>query len=203
MKKILFCILFLCSFAYAYADRKKVYCEIVGTSTSLLGGDEVVISLDFGQPRKLFQSQMLVDELGAAIEFNSMIDALNWMGELGWEFEQAYTVSDELSKQKVYHFLLSKYLEDNDRIDKGIHLASQMKNPSEEGKAEMAKREENKAYIALIMKTQKFDSKYKDEVSKIFPFNEILQLIQTKSEDELKALSKKHSTYFNKYEIYE
>ena len=67
----------------------------------------------------------------------------------------------------------------------------------------MAKREENKAYVALLMKTQKFDSKYKDEVSKIFPFNEILQLIQTKSEDELKALSKKHSTYFNKYEIYE
>ncbi len=35
-----------------------------------------------------------------------MVDAMNYMGKRGWEFEQAYVVT--IGNQNVYHWLLSK-----------------------------------------------------------------------------------------------
>jgi hypothetical protein len=130
-----------------------VYCEIVGQSASLFG-DKCTIWLDFGQERKLLQSQVLVDELGDVIVFNSMIDALNWMGNLGWKFEQAYTVTESLYKNNVYHFLLSKEITEEQLIDEGIHLIHTMKEPDILTLKEYASKDENKAYIALLMKKQ-------------------------------------------------
>ena len=46
-----------------------------------------------------------------------MVDAMNYMGKLGWEFEQAYvvTLGSGASGSNVYHWLLSKYIgEDGD-----------------------------------------------------------------------------------------
>ena len=34
------------------------------------------------------------EETGELIRFNSMIDALNYMTEKGWEFVQAYVITD-------------------------------------------------------------------------------------------------------------
>ena len=41
-------------------------------------------------------------------KFNSMVDAMNWMGSMGWEFVQAYVVT--VGNQNVYHWLLKKNL---------------------------------------------------------------------------------------------
>ena len=42
--------------------------------------------------------QILVDGEGNRVEFNSMIDALNYMESLGWSFVQAYvTVDNDIS----------------------------------------------------------------------------------------------------------
>lgn len=81
------------------------YCEIVGTTANLLG-TKVNISIDFGQERKWAADMRLKDEAGKSIKFNSMIDALNFMGTLGWEFVQAYAVT--MGNTNVYHFLLKK-----------------------------------------------------------------------------------------------
>ena len=43
---------------------------------------------------------------GKKVEFNSMIDALNFMTTNGYVFEQAYTVT--IGQSNVYHFLMSK-----------------------------------------------------------------------------------------------
>ena len=199
MKKIL--LLFITSlvcFNMLSQEKKEAYCEIVATGVTF-SGKECVVTLDFGQDRELRQSQVLVDEMGEAIVFNSVIDALNWMGNLGWKFKQAYTITDSYSKNQIYHFLLAKEISDGEAIDKGIHLASKTQNPDDEVKAEYAKKEENKAYIALLMKKQIINQKYKEEASKIFPFNEILQLMQTKTEKELEEMSKNHNKYFDKY----
>lgn len=201
MKKILTCLLFFGISSSMLSQEKQMYCELVGTSTSLFK-ENVAVHIDFGQPRKLIESQIIVDELGSAIIFNSMIDALNWMGGKGWEFVQAYAVYSEVSKCHVYHYLLSKKVKDGESIDNGIHVYSKMKNPDEETKTEMAQKEENKAYVALLLKIQRLDTKYKEEISTIFPFEEILRLAQTKSVEELEILAKKHSKYFDKYEIY-
>lgn len=61
----------------------------------------------------------MVDENGNVIVFNSMIDAMNYMGNLGWEFEQAYvvTVGSGSTSSLVYHWLLSRYVgEDGDDL---------------------------------------------------------------------------------------
>ena len=142
---------------------------------------------------------MLVDELGDVIVFNSMIDALNWMGNLGWKFEQAHTVTESLYKNNVYHFLLSKEITEEQLIDEGIHLIHTMKEPDILTLKEYASKDENKAYIALLMKKQLVDSHHKKELSQIFNYEDILKLIQTKTTEELISLSKNHNKYFEKY----
>jgi hypothetical protein len=58
-------------------------------------GKKVKVIVDFGQIREKGKiSQALVDDEGEVINFNSKIDALNFMDRLGWNFLQAYTVVD-------------------------------------------------------------------------------------------------------------
>lgn len=99
--------------AFALTDISKIYCELLGTQALL--SKKVTVSVDFGQRSKLFSNDTLVDENGKAIVFNSMVDAMNYMGSLGWEFEQAYivTIGSGSSATNVYHWLLSKYVDGN------------------------------------------------------------------------------------------
>lgn len=113
MKKLLFTIAFsLVAFCLANAQG-KVYCELLGTQGLLT--KKVTVSVDFGQQSKLFSNETLVDEQGKVIVFNSMVDAMNYMGRLGWEFEQAYvvTIGSGTSSSNVYHWLLSKVVDEN------------------------------------------------------------------------------------------
>lgn len=50
--------------------------------------------------------QRLRNNKGEVVVFNSMVDAMNWMGARGWEFVQAYVLT--VSNQNVYHWLLKK-----------------------------------------------------------------------------------------------
>lgn len=80
--------------------------QIVGTSKFL--STKLTIKLDFGQYDKLFSSKeyQVKDADGKCMEFNSMIDALNFMTKNGFEFVQAYAIN--VSNQNVYHYLLRK-----------------------------------------------------------------------------------------------
>ena len=125
MKRFVFILASLIVFSLsASAQGRKVYCELLGTQKFM--STKVTISVDFGQERKFFgdgQRKMneeynrMVDENGNVQVFNSMVDAMNYMGSLGWEFEQAYvvTVGGGAGASNVYHWLLSKYVgEDGD-----------------------------------------------------------------------------------------
>lgn len=81
------------------------YCEIVGTHKTL--SNKVNVNIDFGQLNKLASDQRLRDDKGEVIKFNSMVDAMNWMGARGWEFVQAYVVTTG-NDQNIYHWLLKK-----------------------------------------------------------------------------------------------
>jgi len=84
---------------------KYVYCELVGIQKFL--SNKITLSVDFGEEKGLFQDPRLRDQQTGEIQcFNSMVDALNYMGNDGWEFVQAYlaTVGD----QQVTHWLLKK-----------------------------------------------------------------------------------------------
>lgn len=115
MKKIILILALAFSGFISANAQSKIYCELLGTRQFL--SKKVTISIDFGQQTKLFSDNRMVDENGNVIVFNSMIDAMNYMGNLGWEFEQAYvvTVGSGSSSSLVYHWLLSKYVgEDGD-----------------------------------------------------------------------------------------
>ena len=68
--------------------------------------------------------------------------------------------------------------------------------------AELAQKEENIAYIALLIKTQSLNRSYHTEIRKYFPDEEIQKLVQSYNTEKLEELSKNHSKYFEKYEIY-
>lgn len=64
-------------------ENKKsyMYCEIVGMTKFM--SNKVNVTLDFGQFNKFGSDQRLRDEEGKPIVFNSMVDAMNWMGQMG------------------------------------------------------------------------------------------------------------------------
>ena len=95
MKRLIFlCLGFLC-FIPVQLEARKYFCEIKGTSKTLSAGLKIVF--DFGESpvysiwNGLKGKQKLVDENGKEIDFNSMVDAANYMSEKGWNFQQAYT----------------------------------------------------------------------------------------------------------------
>lgn len=86
---------------------KYSYCQIVGTSRFM--SHKVTIEIDFGQFRSIWADNRLKDpKTGERIVFNSMIDALNFMGNQGWEFVQAYAFWMGDNSGNVYHYLLKK-----------------------------------------------------------------------------------------------
>jgi len=103
MKKVLliFVAIFICSMA---KSQEFIYCQIVGQGRLL--SNRVDISIDYGQKAGIFTDKRLRDEDGKVIVFNSMVDAMNFMGADGWEFVQAYVITT--GNANVYHWLLKK-----------------------------------------------------------------------------------------------
>lgn len=83
---------------------------MVGTQKLL--SSKVIVTIDFGEERSLWKGNTaIIDEAtGKAQSFNSMVDALNYMGEKGWELAQAYVVSTPQGAG-VYHWLLKRKVE--------------------------------------------------------------------------------------------
>ena len=115
IKKLLFAILLLQS-VVTFAQDTKVpdytYCELLGYRKLL--STKVSVSIDYGQESTFFQDNRIRDEeTGKVKNFNSMVDALNYMGEKGWEFVQAFVVTE--GSQNVYHWLLKRRLTDEEK----------------------------------------------------------------------------------------
>lgn len=80
------------------------YCMIVGQQKLL--STKVMIEIDYGQKQGIFGLPLHRDDEGKVKSFNSMIDALNYMGEQGWEFVQAIIVGE--NGQRVYNFIMRR-----------------------------------------------------------------------------------------------
>ena len=80
--------------------------RIVGTAKLL--STKVTIQIDFGQRDKIWKTKdtQLLDKDGKPLVLNSMIDALNFLSENGYEFVQAYAFT--VSNQAVYHYLMRR-----------------------------------------------------------------------------------------------
>lgn len=144
MKKCLFLMLVFFSMSAMAQESYKVFCELLGTGK--LFSNKVTVTVDFGQETSFWlgtSNQYLVDDNGKAIKFNSMVDAMNYMGKRGWEFEQAYVVT--IGNQNVYHWLLSKEVTQDEAINDGFNTrqAFKEKQKSEEVQEEISEPSKN------------------------------------------------------------
>lgn len=92
MKKILSLLLLIYLTNVLFGEEKPqkyVYCEIQKGGPSF--SSKIKILVDSGQyTKKPSKDNILKDKNGIVIEFNSMMDALNYMSDLGWEFVDTY-----------------------------------------------------------------------------------------------------------------
>ena len=129
----LFAFSFTLSFAQSQVDNEKTrrfYCEVKGVEKELTSGLKIVF--DFGERASfnmwgsLSSKLKFVDNDGNEIEFNSMVDAANYMVERGWNFQQAYS-SVYLSKKPVLHWIFYKDAIDFKDAKKGIMTKDEYK----------------------------------------------------------------------------
>ncbi|MBD2723056.1 MULTISPECIES: hypothetical protein [Hymenobacter] len=71
----------------AAVKRTEEYCQVVAQAK--LNG-RYVVSIDYGQQQKLVSANLFRDASGKAVEFNSAMDALNWLNAQGWELASTF-----------------------------------------------------------------------------------------------------------------
>jgi hypothetical protein len=104
MKKV-FVVLFLQVAAmavFAQNDTTKIeqYCQIIATPR--LFSNKVTIDIDFGEQKSFWEDSRMRTFDGRLKKFNTIIDALNFMGKEGWIFINAYPVRN--GNTEVYHY---------------------------------------------------------------------------------------------------
>ena len=72
--------------------RTEEYCQLRAFQKL---NSKVILSIDYGQQQALLTRNLFRDEQGQAIEFKSVIDALNWLNAQGWELVNAYAAGKD------------------------------------------------------------------------------------------------------------
>lgn len=114
-----FCLIM--SIGYAYAQQ-RYYCEIKGIEKTFTSGLKIIF--DFGTEASynmwgdLSSRLKFVDEKGKEIDFNSMVDAANYMVKRGWIFQQAY--SSSYGEKPIIHWIFYKDAETMEKAKEGI-----------------------------------------------------------------------------------
>lgn len=108
MKKVLIISIVLMSSVVlnAQTDTTKVeqYCQLIATPRLL--SNKVTIDIDFGDEKSFWRDNRLKTDGGKLKKFNTIIDAMNYMGREGWIFINAYPV--RMGETEIYHFAFKK-----------------------------------------------------------------------------------------------
>jgi hypothetical protein len=108
MKKTAFIILilFINSSLFAQTDTSKIeqYCQVIVTPRLL--SNKVTIDIDFGEEKSYWRDNRLKTYEGKLKKFNTVIDAMNFMGKDDWKFINAYPVIN--GNTTIYHFAFKK-----------------------------------------------------------------------------------------------
>ena len=99
-----FLLISVSSFAQTDTTKIEQYCQIIATPRLL--SNKVTIDIDFGEQKSFWRDTRLKTYDGKVKKFNTIIDALNFMGKEGWLFINAYPVRDNQSE--IYHFAFKK-----------------------------------------------------------------------------------------------
>ena len=109
MKKYLLIILMALSIQSFAQETEKVeqYCKLVAENAIL--SHKVTIDIDFGEERRLWGDKRLRDETtGKLKKFNTITDALNFMGSQGWSLVNAFPQFGTSGSSPIYHFYFKK-----------------------------------------------------------------------------------------------
>ena len=103
---LLFCV-FIAFKSNAQRDTSRVeqYCEVVATGRIL--SNKVTIDIDYGEERSVWKDNRLKDENGRLKKFNSVIDAINYLGKNGWKLVNAFPVANG-NTPMIYHYVFKK-----------------------------------------------------------------------------------------------
>ena len=108
MKKIILflTILFISLTSFSQNDTMKVeqYCEVIATPRLL--SNKVTIDINYGEERSVWKDNRLKTDEGKVKKFNSVVDALNYMGKEGWIFVNAFPVT--VGTNQIYHYAFRK-----------------------------------------------------------------------------------------------
>ena len=106
MKKIIILLSLFCSLNSFAQDTTKVeqYCELIATPRLL--SNKVTIDIDYGEERSFWKDHRIKDEDGKLKKFNSVIDALNFLGKSGWKLVNAFPVFS--ANTVIYHYVFKK-----------------------------------------------------------------------------------------------
>ncbi|MCC8423508.1 hypothetical protein [Mucilaginibacter sp. UR6-11] len=108
MKKLFFLIILTPGMLQAYAQTDSVkieqFCQLIAVPRIL--SNKVTIDIDFGQEKKFWNDSRLRDREGAVKKFNTIIDAMNFMGREGWSFIHTYPVRN--GDTEIFHFAFRK-----------------------------------------------------------------------------------------------
>ena len=90
----------------AQSDTSKVeqYCQVIATPKLL--SNKVTVDVDFGEEKSYWRDTRLKTDGGKLRKFNTVIDAINYMGREGWIFINAYPV--RIGETEIYHFAFKK-----------------------------------------------------------------------------------------------
>ena len=109
MKNVIIIIIFLfaslSSFSQTSTDKVEQYAEVVATPRLL--SNKVTIDIDYGEERSIWKDHRLKEDGGKLKKFNTVIDALNYMGKDGWTLVNAFPVLVG-SNSQVYHYVFKK-----------------------------------------------------------------------------------------------
>ena len=113
---------------------KTAFAEIRGIKSGIIG-NKITVEIDFGEENFFWGNDgrnRVVDENGKPMKFNTMIDAMNFMGERGWVYTDSYVVT--IGNQNIIHWLLSKELEFDKNARGDIKQKRDFKKPKKKKK---------------------------------------------------------------------
>jgi hypothetical protein len=90
----------------AQTDSVQVeqFCQIIAVPKLL--SNKVSIDVDFGEEKNFWTETRIKTIEGKVRKFNTIIDAMNYMGRLGWSFINAYPVKSY--NTEIFHFAFRK-----------------------------------------------------------------------------------------------
>ena len=78
--------------APANANRTEEYCQVRARGKWT---GRYVVSIDYGQQQEPLSANLFRDTAGQPVEFNSAMDALNWLNAQGWELASTYVLVND------------------------------------------------------------------------------------------------------------